>query len=165
MANDDNTSRSELLKLTDKGENNNFGDWKMKAYHKLREWDLLQYIEGDTSVPPHIPTLRQPSTHHGVDEDGNVSTTIVPGNEADYQTALTNAKPWMTGNNTTLSRIIAAMPSHLMHLVDHEKYAKTAWTNLCAFYLPQNSLRASAIKRQIINYTCTPDMKDRKSVV
>ena len=158
MANNDNTTCTELSKLTDKGKNNNFGEWKTKSYHKLHKWNLLQYIEGDTSIPPAIPALRQAATHHGIDKDGNVSIAIIPGNEAEFQNATTNAKPWLTGNNTALSRIIATMPSHLLYLVDHEKYAKTAWTNLSSYYLPQNSLHAATIKHQITNYACTPNM-------
>ena len=80
----EHTHRMELDKLVDDGFNNNYGEWETKAYHKLCEWNLWEYIEGDTSNPPIIPPLCQTATYHGVDDHGALSTTHVPGNAAEH---------------------------------------------------------------------------------
>jgi hypothetical protein len=41
----DAAQRNQLPKLTDDGQNNNYGEWETKAYHILRSWDLWKYIE------------------------------------------------------------------------------------------------------------------------
>ena len=158
MSNSDSTNRSELPKLIDNGRENNYGEWKTKSYHKLREWDLLKYIEGPDSNPPIIPPLRERQTFHGVDDAGNQSTVHVPGNAAEHHTAVRKAKPWTTGNNIALSRIVAAVPGNQLHLVENSAYAKDAWDNLRSVYQPNNSLRASTIKSQIMTYRCSADM-------
>jgi hypothetical protein len=110
MANDKTTHHADLPELLDDGTNNNYGVWKTKSYHKFLEWDLLKYIEGPTSDPPNIPPLRETVTYHGVNDDGNVSTLHVLGNAAEHQQAVAEAQPWMTGNTTALSRIVASLP-------------------------------------------------------
>jgi gag-polypeptide of LTR copia-type len=158
MPNDNAAHRHELPKITDDGTNNNYGEWETKSYYKLREWDLLKYIEGPTSEPPVIPPLREPITHHSVDDNGNLSTVHAPGNLAEHQQALADAAPWMIGNNTALSRIVAALPAHQLHLVKRSEYAKRAWESLRSVYRPRNSLRTSTIKAQIMTYRCQSDM-------
>jgi gag-polypeptide of LTR copia-type len=64
----------------------------------------------------------------------------------------------MTGNNTALSKIIAAVPGHQLHLVKRVRYAKQAWDSLRSVYQPRKSHRASTIKGQIMAYRCLPDM-------
>ena len=152
---DNETDLTELLKIVDDGTNNNYGEWKIKSYHKLREWDLLKYVEGPTSQPPIIP-LRH-TTHHGVGDDGNLSTAL-PGNLAEHEQAIADGEAWMTGNNCALARIVAAVPSRQLHLVEPIKYAKQAWENLRSFYQPPDPFRATAIKRQIMSYRCQSDM-------
>jgi hypothetical protein len=61
MANNETIHRTELPKITDDSVNNNYGEWKMKAYHKFRKWDLLQYIEGPSSEPPSSLPFVKPS--------------------------------------------------------------------------------------------------------
>jgi hypothetical protein len=61
MPDDSSSHRAELPKLTDDSVNNNYGEWKMKSYHKLHEWDLLKFIEGPDSIPPEIPPLQEPT--------------------------------------------------------------------------------------------------------
>ena len=158
MSNTDSVHRTELPKIIDDGTNNNYGEWETKSYHKFREWNLLKYIEGPASEPPIIPPLHHTVTHHGVDDDGNVSSIRVPGNLAEHKEALTQAEPWMTGNNTALSRIVAAVPSHQLHLVKRVTYAKQAWESLRSVYQPRNSLRAATMKGQIMAYCCQSDM-------
>ena len=126
MPNDDNSPRAELSKVHDNGINNNYSEWRMKSYFKLREWGLLKYIEGPTSVPPYVPPLREKITHHGVDDDGNVSTLHVLGNEVEYDAALALAKPWMEQDDIALSRITAAVLGNQCHLVINAKHAKEA---------------------------------------
>jgi len=162
MSNNDSVHRTELPKLADDGTFNNYGEWKTKSYHKLREWDLLKYIEGPTSNPPPIPPLRETTTYHGVDDDGHLSTTHVLGNATEHQQAVLAAQPWLAGNNSALSRIVAAVPSQQLHLVQHAKYAKQAWEALRSTYQPRNSLRAATIKAQIMSYRCTSDMNIAK---
>jgi hypothetical protein len=162
MPNNETVHRTELPKIIDDGTNNNYGEWKTKSYHKLREWDLLKYIEGPTSVPPVIPPLRQRVTYHGVDDANNLSTTHVLGNEAEHQQAVLDTQPWMSGNNIALSRIVGALPSHQLHLAQKAQYAKQAWENLRSVYQPRNSLRAATIRGQIMTYRCGPDMNVAK---
>lgn len=155
MSNNDSV---ELPNLVDDWINNNYGEWEIRSYHKLGEWDLLKYVEGPTSQPPVIPPLRHTVTHHGIDDDGHLSTVHVLGNLAEHEQALRDAIPWMTGNKTALARIVSAVPSHLLYLVKDAKYAKQAWESLRSMYRPQNSLRAATIKRQIMSYRCQSDM-------
>jgi gag-polypeptide of LTR copia-type len=162
MPNEENSHRHELPKIIDDGTNNNYGEWETKSYHKLREWDLLKYIEGPTSKPPTIPPLRDTVTHHGVDDSGNQSAVHVSGNAAEHQQALNDAAPWMAGNNTTLSRIVSALPGHQLHLVKRAIYAKQAWESLRSIYQPRNSLRATTIKGHIMTYRCQSDMNVAK---
>ena len=159
MPNEDNAHRAELPKLLDDGSNNNYGEWKAKSFHKFREWDLLKYIEGPTSEPPVIPPLRQPTQYHGWhDELNQISTVRDLGNVIEHEQAVARAQPWMTGNNTALARIVAAVPGGQLYLVQDETYAKQAWENLRNMYQPSNSLRAASIKGQIMTYRCTSDM-------
>jgi hypothetical protein len=159
---DSSSHRAELPKLTDDGVNNNYGEWKTKSYHKLHEWDLLKFIEGPDSILPEIPPLRELTQHHGLDEHNHLTTVRTLGNVIEHRVALQNAKPWLTGNNTTLSRIVAALPSTQLHLIQNIKYAKQAWDNLRSMYQSQNSLQAATIKGQIMAYCCTVDMNMAK---
>jgi hypothetical protein len=136
--------------------------WETKSYHKLLEWDLWKYIEGPTSEPLAIPLLRKTVTHHGLDPNGNPSTVIQQGNNAEHQQALENARPWMIGNNTTMSWIVAAVPGGQLYLIKPSKYAKQAWEILRSVYQPRNSLRAATIKGQIMSYRCQSDMNVAK---
>jgi hypothetical protein len=162
MPNEDTVHRSELPKIIDDGTNNNYGEWETKSYHKFRDWRLLKYIEGPESHPPVIPILRDTVTHHGVDDDGVLTTVHVPGNLAEYEQAIKDSEPWMTGNNTALARIVSAVPSHQLHLVKRVHYAKQAWDSLRSVYQPRNSLRAATIKGQIMTYRCQSDMNIAK---
>jgi hypothetical protein len=162
MAKDENSHGKDLPKLLDDGTDNNYGEWETKSYHKLLEWDLWKYIEGPTSEPPAIPPLRETVTHHGLDPNGNPSTVIQQGNNAEHQQALENARPWMIGNNTTMSRIVAAVPGGQLYLIKPSKYAKQAWEILRSVYQPRNSLRAATIKGQNMSYRCQSDMNVAK---
>lgn len=95
----DAVHQTELPKIVDDGTYNNYGEWETKSYHKLRGRNLLKYIEGATSQPPIIPPLRQTVTHHGVGDNGHLTTIRVPGNLAEHEQAVSDAEPWMTGNN------------------------------------------------------------------
>ena len=165
MPNDDSPHRSELPKLVDDGINNNYGEWKTRSYHKLREWDLLKYIEGPESEPPFIPNLQPPTEHHGLDENNRIATVRVLGNAAERQIAIQNAKPWMTGNNIALSRIIAAFPSTQLHSAQNAPYTKQAWENLRSVYQPWNSSRAATLKGNIMTYRCTSDMNTARWLI
>jgi hypothetical protein len=159
MSNYDGT---ELLKIVDDGTNNNYGEWDTKSYHRLREWDLLKYIEGPTSQPPIIPPLRETATYHGVNDNGHPTTVHVPGNRAEHEQAIRDAAPWMAGNNTALARIVMAVPGHQLYLVGRAKYAKQAWDSLRSAYRLQNLFRAVTIRRRIMSYRCQSDMNVAK---
>ncbi len=158
MSDNESVYCTELPKIIDDGTDNNYGEWKIRSYHKLREWGLLKYIEGPTSDPPFIPPLRQTLTCQSVDDNGNLSTTHVLGNDAEHQKALADAEPWLSGNNIALSRIVTALPSRQLHLVQNVLYAKQAWESLRSIYRPRNLLHAATIKHQIMTYRCTSDM-------
>jgi hypothetical protein len=103
MAADKTMHRTQLPKIFNDGTNNNFREWQTKSFHRFREWDLLKYLEGPTSEPPFIPPLRQTISHTRIDDDGRETTIHIQGNQTKHQQALTNAEPWMPGNNTALS--------------------------------------------------------------
>jgi gag-polypeptide of LTR copia-type len=154
----DNAKRTELLKLTDDGQNNNYGEWKSKAFHTMRGWDLWQYIEGPTSTPPEIPTLVHPRSLHGTTDDGGLETVHAHGNQDEYNAAVAAAKPWMDSNYLCLGKIVNATPQIHLHLVETQEYAKQAWENLRAYFQPRNSLRASTIQSDIQSYRCQSHM-------
>ncbi len=158
MANNGNVHHTELPKLTDSGTNNNYGEWKTKSYHKLHKWDLLKYVEGPNSNPPNIPPLCPLRMYYGIDDKGHLSTTHILGNAVEHEQALMAAKPWITGDHSTLSCIIVALPANQLHLMQHMQHAKQAWDNLHSHYQPQNSLCATTTKSQLMTYHCTPDM-------
>ena len=154
----DTAQRSQLPKLIDDGLNNNYGEWKTKSFHILRSLGLWKYIDGPLSIPPTIPALVLPQTHHGTNDNGEVTTVHIQWNQAEYDTAVTNAQPWMEGNYLCLSKIVNATPSVQLHLVEGSDYAKDAWESLRALFQPQNSLRASTIKADIMGYRCHSNM-------
>ena len=158
MPNDENTHRNKLPKLIDNGTTNNYGEWKMKSYYKLRNWDLLKYIEGPESTPLFIPPLCHLTKVHGLDENNTITTVRVLGNEDEHRQAIADAQPWMAGNNNVLAHIVASLPTTQLHLALHVQYAKELWDNLRSIYQPQNSLHAITIKGQIMTYRCTADM-------
>jgi hypothetical protein len=154
----DNAKRTELLKLTDDGQNNNYGEWKSKVFHTMRGWDLWQYIEGPTSTPPVIPTLVLPRSLHGTTDDGGLETVYAQGNQDEYNAAVATAKPWMDSNYLCLGKIVNATPQIHLHLVEMQEYAEQAWENLRAYFQPRNSLRASTIQSDIQSYRCQSHM-------
>ncbi len=158
MANNRNVHHTELPKLTNSSTNNNYGEWKTKSYHKLCKWDLLKYVEGPDSDPPNIPPLHPLRTYHGVNDEGHLSTTHILGNAVKHEQALMAAKPWITGDHSTLSHIIVALPANQLHLMQHVQHAKQARDNLHSHYQPRNLLCTATIKSQLITYCCTPDM-------
>ena len=150
--------RSQLPKLSDDGNNNNYGEWETKAYHILRSWDLLKYIEGEESTPPVIPTLRQEQTYDGYNDAQQLTRIRVSGNKDAYDAAVAKAVPWTTSNNLCLSKIVNAVPNIQLHLVRRAKYAKEAWENLKAYYQPGNTLRAATLKSDLTGYRCQGNM-------
>jgi hypothetical protein len=111
MPNNENIHHTELLKLIDDGNTNNYGEWKMKSYHKLCEWDLLKYIEGPTSDPPIISPLREARDYHSINEFNVIATIWDLSNIDEHCQALINTQPWMTGNNIALAWIVTAIPA------------------------------------------------------
>jgi hypothetical protein len=97
--------------------------------------------------------------YHSLNDENKLTTVCVPGNIIEHNNAVHAAQPWMTNNNITLSRIVAALPSHQLHLIQHTTYVKHTWEALRSVYQPQNSLHATTIKAQIMFYHCTPDLK------
>ena len=154
----DAAQRSQLPKLVDDGHNNNYGEWETKAYHILRSWDLIKYIEGPTSTPPEIPELRLPESYNGMNDENELTTIHIRGNQEEYDLAVAEALPWTTGNNLCLSKIVNAIPNIQLHLVRRSTYAKEAWDSLKAFYQPGNSLRAATLKADITGYRCQTGM-------
>ncbi|KAF8489708.1 hypothetical protein F5888DRAFT_1638455 [Russula emetica] len=122
MSNNGTTHRTELPKLVDNGLDNNYGP---------------------VSQPPEIPLLIHPTSYQGLNDNGILTTVHIARNIIEHWNAINNAQPWMTGNNVALSRIVAAIPSHQLHLVQNAMYAKQAWENLWLVYQPHNSLRAT----------------------
>ncbi|KAF8485951.1 hypothetical protein DFH94DRAFT_608312, partial [Russula ochroleuca] len=140
---------------------NNYGEWKIKSYFMLRNWDLWKYIEGPESAPPIvIPALRETAetvTHHGIDDSGCMQTIYVAGNHAEREQKTEESKPWMDANNFALSMIVNAVPSSQIHLVENAIHAKQAWQSLHSVYRPINSLRAARIESDIKAYRCPSD--------
>jgi len=146
----------ELDEIFDDGTSNNYGEWKIKSRFALRSWDLWKYIEGPESEPPDVPAIRETVT--GPDASGQIITIYLEGNNAGPQQRTEEAAPWMVGNNLALAKIVRAVPSSQLHLVEDAKYAKEAWQNLCSDYQQRNSYLATRIKHQILASRCTSDM-------
>ena len=148
------TYRCDLPKLIDDGNDNNYGEWKIKSYYMLRAWDLWKYIEGPESAPPIIPALRETVTHCGIGVSGCKQTFYVDGNHAEYQQKAQESKPWMDANDLALTTIVNAVPSLQIHVVENAIYAKQAWESLRSVYQPINSRRAARIEHEIKTYLC-----------
>lgn len=148
------TYRCDLPKLIDDGNDNNYGEWKIKSYYMLRAWDLWKYIEGPESAPPIIPALRETATHCGIGVSGCKQTFYVDGNHAEYQQKTEESKPWMDANDLALTTIVNAVPSLQIHVVENAIYAKQAWESLRSVYQPINSRRAARIEHEIKTYLC-----------
>ena len=147
----------DLPKLIDDGNDNNYGEWRIKSYFMLRAWDLWKYIEGPESAPPILPALRETVTHCGIDDSGCMQTFYVDGNHAEYQQKIEESKPWMDANNLALTTIVNAVPSSQIHVVENAIYAKQAWESLRSVYQPINSVRAARIEHEIKTYRCPSD--------
>jgi hypothetical protein len=89
----DHVHCTELPKIVDDGMNNNYGKWKTQSYHKLRDWHLLQYIEGESSTAPIILALYDEVSYHGLDANNAVATVHVPSNAAEHKLAIQNTEP------------------------------------------------------------------------
>jgi hypothetical protein len=95
------------------------------------------------------------------DPTGAVKLFCVHGNATEHNKALDNAKPWMTQNNTVLSKIVNAVPKSQfsqMHAVKGIIYACKAWNNLRDLYQPLNSMLAEVSLGDLHSYCCTPTM-------
>ena len=115
----------------------------------MRGWDLWQYIEGPTSMPPVIPTHILARSLHSTTDDGGLETIHVQGNQQEYDAAVAAAKPWMDSNYLCLSKIVNSTPQVHLHLVEMHEYAKQAWENLHNYFQPQNLLHAATIQSDI----------------
>jgi hypothetical protein len=115
MPKEDSNHRNNLPKLKDDGINNNYGELETKSYHKLEQYDLLQYIKGTSSDLPLIPPLHAPTTHHGLDDNNNLVSVRDLGNTIKCDEVIQAAKPWTKGNKTALAHIINAIPGHQLH--------------------------------------------------
>ena len=82
----------------------------------------------------------------------------VHGNAAERDQALEVTKPWMAQNNIALSKIANAVPKDQMHLINDTLYAPDAWSNLCNYYQPLNSMLADTLIGNLRAYRCTPTM-------
>jgi hypothetical protein len=161
-SNDSNSStRDGLPKLEDADGVNNYGEWKTKAELQLLSWDLLKYVTGPESSPPIIPDLHPSFIQRGsdpADPTGALKLFRVHGNATERNHALDDAKPWMTQNNTALSKIVNAVPKSQMHAVKGIIYAREAWNNLRDLYQPLNSMLAEVSLGDLHSYRCTPTM-------
>ena len=161
-SNDSNSStRDGLPKLEDADGVNNYGEWKTKAELQLLSWDLLKYVTGPESSPPIIPDLHPSFIQRGsdpADPTGALKLFRVHGNATERNQALDDAKPWMTQNNTALSKIVNAVPKSQMHAVKGIIYAREAWNNLRDLYQPLNSMLAEVSLGDLHSYRCTPTM-------
>jgi hypothetical protein len=143
----------DLPKIIDDGINNNYGDWRKKAYLQLLSWDLWKIIEGPESIPLPAPIFRAPhpdDPDNADDPDGLYGTT----DKAEFDRKSKEAKLWMTVNNITLAKIGKAVPGDQFHIIDRIRYAKEAWQNLHDHYLPRNSLRSASLRTSILSNRC-----------
>ncbi len=72
------------------------------------------------------------------------------------------AEPWHTRNELALGRIYNALLDQSLHLLLGITHAKDTWECLHSNYQPQNSVRAAAVKGQIMTYHCMMDMNVAK---
>jgi hypothetical protein len=150
--------RGTLPALTDDGNSNNYNEWVTKSRHSLKTWGLWKYIDGPHSIPPIIPPLSEAQEITAPDKDGVPHTVFLSDTTEAHQMKTKEAEPWTEANDLVHTKIINATPHSQLHLVEDTPYAKVAWERLASTYQPQNSLRATSLKKDIINYRCSPDM-------
>jgi hypothetical protein len=150
-----------LPKLVDDGTTNNYSEWKIESEILLLGWALLEYVSGARSQPLDIPTLREPTTHKGINEETGIERVIITrSNAKEHKRKKKAAKPWLKKNNAALSKIFQAVSgTKQIHLIKGIRYASTAWETLCAHYQPQNSALANSKRGDIQSYCCSPDME------
>ena len=56
------TSNTELPRIVDDRENNNYAKWRMQSQCKLHSWGLWKYIDRSDSTPPNIHSVREKQT-------------------------------------------------------------------------------------------------------
>ena len=157
-ASNDAVFNSDLPKIIDNGESNNYAEWKTRSQRKLRGWGLWKYIEGVESTPPEIPPLRPTITQRGKGESGVVQNFMVDSNKEEFDQKTEEAQPWLAGNELTLDKIIDATLSEILPIVQDLPYAKQAWEVLHETYQPMNAMRAASVRGDITSYRCTLDM-------
>jgi hypothetical protein len=124
-----------LSKLVDDGTTNNYGEWKIESEILFLGRALLEYVSGARSQPLNIPTLREPTTHKGIDEETGIERVIITrGNAKEHKRKKKAAKPWLKKNNAALSKIFQAFlaPNKFislrafdMHLPHGKRYVLT----------------------------------------
>jgi hypothetical protein len=154
----DAITNADLPKIIDNGESNNYAEWKTRSQRKLRGWGLWKYIDGAYSTPPEIPPFRPTTIQKGKGKSGVVEDFEVEGNKDEFDKRTEEAKPWLSGNELALDKIIDATPSEILPMVQDLPYAKQAWEVLHETYQPMNAMRAASVRGDITSYRCTSDM-------
>lgn len=152
-----------LMKLEDKGSDNNYHHWASCTKDRLESLNLWKLIEGPESEPPVIPDLVKEHVHEAVSAaDGSKVKVKVAGNEAEVEDARKKAEPWRIGDLTARTLLKEAVPAHRASTIDFATTAKQIWIALQEEYAPANETRASTLHQKILCYVCTADLDVHK---
>jgi hypothetical protein len=113
--------------LTDDGETNNFGDWRVKVEKKFQANNLPTFL---TDSPPTIPKPCKSYQVTGPEAQRNPTTITVEGNKATVKKASEDATPWFQKNDTVISILMESLPSLPINLIQNEPLTKNIWNTL-----------------------------------
>lgn len=157
MSDNDKAHRQKLPDLVT-SPTNDYHAWSSKCQAFFENWGYWSHVGGDKIVPPVIPEKVEAVRINGIDDEGNPTSIIKPGNTAQYEAAVLQAEPWLRIDRKAKALIFAAVPSSHFHLVQRCTTANMAWESLRAAFLPANAERGANLRRKIQQYVCRPDM-------
>lgn len=144
---------SDLVKLVDNLNGNNYSKWEVKFQVRLQSFKLWKYIDGPDSQPPAIPVLCRRRQVEGEDLEENDTDIFLPENEDEVRNAERTAISWVEADTIAKSLLIDTVPQCKLHLVKHAVTAKQAWNVLLQEYQSINAMHADRFKRNINTYS------------
>jgi hypothetical protein len=119
---------------------------------------MWEYVGGGNTTPPALPKKIKSAKIQGLNEQGEPTTIVRPGNDEEYNTALAAAQPWHHMDKRAKALIFNAIPSSHFHLVHQCTTANMAWISLKQAFMPANAERGAHLRRKILQYVCRGDM-------
>lgn len=156
--------KARLMKIEDRGNDNNYHYWASCAKDRLEQLSLWKYIEGPDSVAPTIPKLVKTYEY-----DALLATTVearvkarMLGNEKEYEEAVKKALPWRIGDLSARTLLKEAIPAHRAPAISLCTTAKEIWIALREEFAPANETQAATLHQKILAYVCTADLDVQK---